>query len=77
MDWVTKHNVPNLLRAAPNVQVVGMGGLKNVHLDDFKDALHKSALLEEVRACGESYTFTALSHGSANMAAPSRPHART
>lgn len=57
MDWVTKHNVPNLLRAAPNVQVVGMGGLKNVHLDDFKDALHTRAMLEEVRACGKRASY--------------------
>lgn len=55
MDWVTKHNVPNLLRAAPNVQVVGMGGLKNVHLDDYKAALHTRAMLEEVRACGKRF----------------------
>lgn len=53
MNWVTKHNVPRLLRAAPNVQVVGMGGLKNIHLDDFKDALRASQYLEEVRACGK------------------------
>lgn len=57
MDWVTKHNVPNLLRAAPNVQVVGMGGLHNVDLEDFKDALHTRAMLEEIRACGECQQY--------------------
>lgn len=55
MDWVTKHNVPNLLRAAPNVQVVGIGGLRNVHLDDFRQTLQSRPLLEEVRACGEHF----------------------
>lgn len=53
MYWVTKHNVPNLLRAAPNIQVVGMGGLQNVDLEDVKDALRTRPMLEEVRACGK------------------------
>lgn len=57
MDWVTKHNVPRLLRAAPNVQVVGMGGLQNVDLNETKDAFHSRPCLEEVRACGEYQNY--------------------
>lgn len=52
-DWHYPETVPRILRACPNVNIVGFDGLHNVDLDQFRDALLSRLHLEEIRACGE------------------------
>lgn len=53
-DWPTLQLVPDIIKAANNVEIIGFDGLHNVDLEAFKKALHSRKHLRELRGCGES-----------------------
>lgn len=53
-DWPTFQLVPDIIKAADNVEIIGFDGLDNVDLEAFKKALHSRRHLRELRGCGES-----------------------
>lgn len=52
-DWPDKKLVPQIIKAADNVEIIGFDGLHNVDLDSFREALQSRTKLRELRGCGE------------------------
>lgn len=53
LEWPTPHLVPDIVRAATNLQIIGFDGLHGIDMDDFKSALVSLKDLRELRVCGE------------------------
>lgn len=51
LEWPTAHLVPDIVRAAINVETIGFDGLYGIDMEDFKSALISRPRLQELRVC--------------------------